>query len=131
LNTEPDEYLVEASRSGDRHAAAALAHRHLRRIFATCLAMLGNRADAEDATQETFVKGFASLRTLQDRRQFGAWLSQIARNHCRDLLRRRVRDRSVPLDGVVRAERLVDDEGAGSPRGGSTLAALQTVEADD
>jgi RNA polymerase sigma-70 factor (ECF subfamily) len=53
--------------------------------------MLGEPADCEDVFQETFVKGMTKLNTLRDDAQFGSWISQIARNLCRDHWRRRHR----------------------------------------
>ena len=103
MHTKPDEDLVEAGRGGDTTAYADLARRHLRRIFAICLALLGNRADAEDATQEAFVKGLLRIDTLRDRGQFPAWVGQIARNHCRDILRSRARRPDVPLSDTLAA----------------------------
>jgi RNA polymerase sigma factor (sigma-70 family) len=103
LHTKPDEDLVAAGRRGDTTAYADLVRRHLRRIFAICLALLGNRADAEDATQEAFVKGLQRIDTLRDHGQFPAWLGQIARNHCRDVLRGRARRRDLPLTDALAA----------------------------
>ena len=86
-----DEILVEESREGNREAYALLVHRHARRIYALCLGMLGNVTDSEDMVQETFIKGLTHIRSLRDNRQFGGWIAQIARNMCRDLMRKRNR----------------------------------------
>ena len=101
MHTRPDADLVKASRWGDRTAYAALAGQQFRRIFAICLALLGNRADAEDATQEAFVKGLQKIATLREDGQFAAWIGQIARNHCRDVLRSRTRRPDVPLTDTL------------------------------
>ena len=103
MHTRPDEALVEAARSGDKVAYAELARRHLPRIFAICLALLGDRVDAEDAAQEAIVKGLQGIGALRGDGQFPAWLGQIARNHCRDLLRARSRRPSVPLSDELAA----------------------------
>ena len=57
--------------------------------------MLGNRHDAEDAAQQTLMKGFADLGKLQDAELFGAWIGRIARNMCIDSLRSRKRKESA------------------------------------
>jgi RNA polymerase sigma-70 factor (ECF subfamily) len=102
MDERSDAVLVAAGRDGDRAALAGLVHRHQRRVFATCLGLLGNQADAEDATQEAFVKGIGGLASLRDGRQFAAWITQIARNRCRDMLRQRTRRGDVPLsEGVI------------------------------
>lgn len=99
--TRPDRALVAASRDGDHEAYAELTRRHLRRVFAVCLGVLGELDDAEDAAQDAFVKGFERIRSLRDGRRFPAWITQIARNRCRDLLRRRKRRPESPLTDLV------------------------------
>jgi RNA polymerase sigma-70 factor (ECF subfamily) len=98
-----DASLVSDSHDGDREAYAVLVHRHLRRVFAICLSMLGEVADAEDAAQEIFVRGFEKVDGLRDGERFASWIDQIARNRCRDLLRRRQRRAERPLTSEVEA----------------------------
>jgi RNA polymerase sigma-70 factor (ECF subfamily) len=95
IDQKSEEELVEASRSGDRDAYAALVRRHARRIYAICLGILGSKSDSEDVFQETFVKGLTRLDTLRDSSQFPAWISQIARNLCRDHYRKAIRRREL------------------------------------
>ncbi len=95
LNEWSDEALVAASREGDRTAYAALVRRHAKRLYAICLGILGSAADGEDMVQETFVRGLANIRSLRNEAQFAAWISQIARNLCRDHLRDRGRERAL------------------------------------
>jgi RNA polymerase sigma-70 factor (ECF subfamily) len=91
-----DQQLAVASMKGDRGAYTELASRHLRRIFAVCLGILSNVSDAEDASQDTLLRGFTKIHTLRDSAQFEGWINQIARNICRDMLRKRlVRQRAV------------------------------------
>jgi RNA polymerase sigma-70 factor (ECF subfamily) len=101
MNERPDEFLVDLSRSGDHDAYAVLVHRHLKRVFAICLSFLGQVADAEDAAQEVFVKGYERMGKLSDGDRFRGWIDQIARNRCRDLLRSRHRNPERPLSPVV------------------------------
>lgn len=56
-------------------------------IFRFALHMLADRSDAEDATQQTFLKAFRSLSQLQDEAKSRAWLYAIARNVSHDHLR--------------------------------------------
>jgi len=79
---------VADTRRGDRAAYAILVGRHAKRIFAICLAVVGNTHDAEDIAQDTLVKGFLQINTLRDEGQFAPWLTRIARNQCMDFLRR-------------------------------------------
>ena len=93
MDDRSDAQLVAACRDEDRQAFATLVHRHTRHLFAVCLAILGDVKDCEDAVQESFLKGLDRIQELRDGERFAGWLTQIARNHCRDLLRQRKRRR--------------------------------------
>jgi RNA polymerase sigma-70 factor (ECF subfamily) len=80
----------------------------MKRVFAICLGILGNQTDAEDATQEVFIRGLERMGTLRNSDRFSQWISQIARNWCRDLLRVRARRQVLSIDD----ERPVVDEKA-------------------
>jgi RNA polymerase sigma-70 factor (ECF subfamily) len=51
--------------------------------------MLSNREDAEDVTQQAFLKGYSDIKQLRDISKFSAWITQIAKRMCLDLMRRR------------------------------------------
>lgn len=90
-----DRQLVEACRDGDSEAYGGLVKRYSRSVFAACLGTLGNVQDAEDVSQETFVKGLARIGQLRDGGQFGPWLMKVARNLCLDHARRRKRGTEI------------------------------------
>jgi len=94
---DSDAVLIGSAVEGDPEAYSHLVRRHSRRIFAICLGMLGQLPDAEDAAQEVFVRGYQRIADLEDRARFASWIGQIARNVCRDALRRRMRQREVSL----------------------------------
>lgn len=73
----------------DRQTYAGLVREHSARIFAICFSMLSNREDAEDITQQAFLKGYSDIKQLRDINKFGAWITQIAKHMCLDLLRRK------------------------------------------
>jgi RNA polymerase sigma-70 factor (ECF subfamily) len=91
---DPAEQVLLAA-GGDRAAREALARRWLPAAYGAALAVLGRAADAEDATQEAFLRAFASLGTLRDPGAFGPWLVRIARNAALDR-RKRPRERPLP-----------------------------------
>jgi len=95
LNQMSDEDLVAASRGGNKNAYAALVRRHAKKVYAVCVGILGNVTETEDIFQETFVKGMTRIDTLRDAGQFSAWIAQIARNLCRDHLRKQHRHREL------------------------------------
>lgn len=74
-----DEDIVEAFCRGDDRATAALYERYGRLVFTVCLRVLGNRTQAEDATQQTFIQAWKGADTFDSSRQFGPWLATIAR----------------------------------------------------
>ncbi|MEO0079698.1 MAG: RNA polymerase sigma factor [candidate division WOR-3 bacterium] len=71
------------------------------RVFGTALRMLGNRADAEDVTQDVFVKVFKRLDSFRGEAAITTWLYRITVNCCLDLLRRRKRIQTVPLESIT------------------------------
>jgi len=73
-----DEQLVARARSGDRWARAALFRNHAPRLLRTLMRLLRNRADAEDALQDTFVRAFEHLDVLREPAALPGWLTQIA-----------------------------------------------------
>ncbi|MFI5258080.1 MAG: RNA polymerase sigma factor [Candidatus Limnocylindrales bacterium] len=83
--------LVERARSGDRAAFDSLVRSRIDAVFRTSLAILGDEADAADATQETFVSAWCHRDALRDPDLFDAWLGRINLNACRSQLRRRRR----------------------------------------
>jgi RNA polymerase sigma-70 factor (ECF subfamily) len=104
--------LVERARRGDGEAFAAVVDGRLGATFRTALAILGNEADARDATQEIFLRAWRNLPELRDPNQFGAWFGRIVVNTCRSAIRGRrrriVREISVgalPDDGEQLASR--------------------------
>src|SRR5213593_448475 len=81
--------LVRAARSGDREAFGRLVESHQRAVTRLAYRLLGDPDDADGAAQDTFIKAWASLGEFRDECPFGAWLSRITLNQCRDRLKRR------------------------------------------
>ena len=102
MNERSDENLVTASRHGDKSAYALLVRRHYKRVFVTCLGVVGNVEDAEDATQEAMLKGFMRLEELRNSTQFDPWVTTIARNLCINLARRKHRGKQITIDRATR-----------------------------
>jgi RNA polymerase sigma-70 factor (ECF subfamily) len=106
-----DNRYVELSKSGDRRAFEELVYRYQDMVFSLCVRMLGNRADGEDAAQETFVKAYEAMQGFKGESAFSTWLYRIAVNVCRNLLSsfwtRLARK-------VVRLDKPVDDDEGGS-----------------
>jgi RNA polymerase sigma-70 factor (ECF subfamily) len=79
--------LVARARTGDGEAIEALIRHFQDRVFSLALRLLGNRADAEDLTQEAFVRAIEALPTFRGEAGFFTWLYRIAVNLARDRFR--------------------------------------------
>jgi RNA polymerase sigma-70 factor, ECF subfamily len=99
--TEHDE-LAEALRAGDEATFTRLANRHRSELKAHCYRMLGSLADAEDVTQETWLKAWRARSTFEGRASVRSWLYKIATNACLDFLESRKERRSG--DNITSAE---------------------------
>jgi len=98
------EYLwLRQAKGGDRTAFARLVSAYQGPVFNLCYRMLGNPAEAEDATQETFLRVYTKMNTYQPDRKLSSWILAIASHHCIDRLRRRRAD-TVSLDTEPIAE---------------------------
>jgi len=86
-----DAMLVRRVLDGDTAAFTALVDRHAAACTRFATRMLGNREDAEDATQETFLRAYRSLARYEERQAFRTWLFQILINRCRTAAVRRER----------------------------------------
>jgi RNA polymerase sigma-70 factor (ECF subfamily) len=81
--------LVRRCLAGDEKAYRELVEMYQGQVFSLALRMVRRREDAEDATQETFVRMFRALERYDTNRPFAAWLMTIASRLCIDQIRRR------------------------------------------
>jgi RNA polymerase sigma-70 factor, ECF subfamily len=119
LNAGPE--LIARAQEGDPQAFAALFEMHKPRIYAICLRMTNNMAEAEDLTQDAFIHVFRKLSTFRGESAFSTWLYRIAVNtvlmHFRKKSNRQVSlDQPSQNDSTVpkREYGRVDDRLAGS-----------------
>jgi RNA polymerase sigma-70 factor (ECF subfamily) len=96
------------AQAGDRQAFTLLVRRHQERVFRFVQRMLGDREEAMDLTQETFIRAYRGLPGWRPEARFGTWLFQIAHNATLDVLRRRARVEFVPLDAGTPEEAAFD-----------------------
>lgn len=94
---EESEWLERAQR-GDTGAYGRLVRFHQRRVHATAVQLLGDRGEAEDATQETFLRAWRALERFDGRSKLSTWLYRICVNVCLNTLRRRRRRGTSDLD---------------------------------
>jgi RNA polymerase sigma-70 factor (ECF subfamily) len=119
--------LVVRAQAGDRAAFEQLVDRRLDRAFRTARAILGNEADARDATQEAFLRAWRERRRLRDPARFDAWLARILLNSCREALRGR-RRRAVREIAASDLLDPVDSVSGGGPTPDERTASIDTIE---
>lgn len=107
-----DAQLVALSLKQDQEAFGRLIDRHAASIVNLAYRMVGNRAEAEDLAQDTFLSAFKALSTFRADAKFSTWLYRIATNKCKDRLRAKrpgpgQQDMDVDewLDGHIAEER--------------------------
>jgi RNA polymerase sigma-70 factor (ECF subfamily) len=86
-----DAALVRRCLRGDADAIRLLIERFQADVYGLCLRLLRHRQDAEDVTQEVFLRVFRSLRRWDPARPLKPWITGIALNRCRTLLTQRAR----------------------------------------
>ncbi len=99
-----DEALMNRVKTGDNDALAVLVRRYEQPLFNYACKMLGNRSDAEDVFQETFLRVHLHGHRFWGNAPFRPWLYRIATNLCKDRLRYRKRRPEVPVSALHRDE---------------------------
>jgi RNA polymerase sigma factor (sigma-70 family) len=99
-NRQEDHELVARALQGDESAYTRLRNKYWRPVHAMLFRMIREKHDAEDLTQEAFIKAFNSLQSFNIDYAFSTWLYKIASNNCIDYLRKR-RLKTVSLHAPV------------------------------
>ena len=94
-----DGALVRRTLDGDARAFTELVDRHAAACLRFATRMLGDRADAEDVAQETFLRAYNALESYDDGLPFRTWLFSILINRCRTAMSQRIRrERRIVAD---------------------------------
>lgn len=86
---EEDKRLIKSALQGDQKAYEALLIKYRNLVYTIMIKMVRNPQEAEDLTQEAFMKAFHSLASFNEEFAFSTWLMKIATNNCIDFLRKR------------------------------------------
>jgi RNA polymerase sigma-70 factor (ECF subfamily) len=81
-----DRVLVDAARAGDVDAFEVLVRRHQGGVYRVAVRLLGSDADAQDATQETFVRAWRGLARFRGESAVSTWLYRIVTNRCLNVI---------------------------------------------
>ena len=97
---------IPACLAGNEYAIEQFVRAYETGVFRLALSILGEEAEAQEVTQETFLSALRSLSTYQERKSFKAWLFTIALNHSRSHLRKRkvIERLSNALTAIFRVE---------------------------
>ncbi len=106
--------LIEQCLDGDQVAWEQIVRRHWRKVFNVAYKFVGSHEQAEDLTQEIFLKIFRSLATFDRRANFQTWLVSVSRNLCIDHYRS-VRKERQTIDRDVAADDLAPAAATASP----------------
>ena len=94
---------LERFRRGDPRGLEAVYRVHGARVQRTCLALLGNRSDAEDAAQEVFLRAFEHAGQFEGGSKLSTWLHRIAVNHCLHKKEKEGLRRAEPIEEALRS----------------------------
>lgn len=103
MEKEKIKRLVLQAGQGDRAAFGELYEETGRSVYFNCLKLLGNAQQAEDITQDTFMKALEKLDSLKEPENFSAWVNRIAINNCKMYFRKN------PRTAEEESEKIIDD----------------------
>jgi RNA polymerase sigma-70 factor (ECF subfamily) len=124
---DPDFNLVERCLSGDEAAWETLVRTHTRRVYGFCYRFTGRDSEAQDLTQEVFLRVFRALKSYRsDEGAFATWLARLSRNLLIDHYRRTRQDRST--DSIEEQLPMIEERAATSARPEGLLAGREASE---
>ena len=102
-NAASDEMLVAKSKNGDKAAFEILVKRYSKYVYTTAFFMVRDSHEAEDISQEVFVKVYLAIGGFRGLSSFKTWLRKLTVNTCIDKIRVRskISDKKVSLDGMI------------------------------
>jgi len=89
---------IELCRQGDKDAFTALVTEYQQKVYATALSVMGNEADALDASQEAFIRIYKSISKFRGDSSLSTWIYRVTTNICLDMLRKQGRVKTVNID---------------------------------
>jgi len=98
IDAQAEQELIQRVAAGDEAAFEVLYERYFPRVFHFLAKRLGNRADAEEATQEAFINIFSSIESFRGESAFAAWVLGVTRRTLAGRFKKK-RHATVPLEG--------------------------------
>lgn len=88
MTINDDNILIEAINNGDTRAYAKLVNRYKDLVYTLALRMLKNKEEAEEVSQDTFIKVFKSLNKFKGDSKFSTWIYRVTYNSCLDNIKK-------------------------------------------
>jgi RNA polymerase sigma-70 factor, ECF subfamily len=127
-NLDLDAQIVERCLSGDETAWEDLVKQHTRRVYSICYRFVGNDTEAQDLTQDVFLRVFKSVKSFRaGEGSFTVWLTRLTRNLLIDHYRRSKQDRAT--DSIEDQLPMMEEKTAITSRTDSLLAGREASEA--
>ena len=97
LTQDEQRRVIDRVLSGDVNAFGLLVEDQSKVVYNLCLRMVNNEQDAYDLSQDAFLKAYTNLSLFRGDSKFSSWLYKLTTNVCLDFLRKRSRQKTVPL----------------------------------
>ena len=91
MRTKPDEYYIKQTLNGNVNAYAFLVEKYKHMVFTLTIRIVKNREEAEEVSQDTFVKAFKNLEKFKGESKFSTWVYKIAYYASLDVVKRNKR----------------------------------------
>ncbi|MFH6604850.1 RNA polymerase sigma factor [Maribacter algicola] len=95
MPTDTDRPYIEKVLDGDTTAFAVLVNRYKDMVFTLALKMIGNREEAEEVSQDTFIKIYEKLNGFKGDSKFSTWVYRITYNSCLDRIKKNRKERDT------------------------------------
>ena len=115
MKTEQDMALVRRVKSGDRDAFGELVQKYKQQIYFVAYRMTNNHTDADDLSQEAFIKAYESIGNFQEKSSFSTWLYRIIMNmtinHLKKMGRRQIftLDENISIENTSNPGRILEN----------------------
>ncbi|MBI2426909.1 MAG: RNA polymerase sigma factor [Candidatus Kerfeldbacteria bacterium] len=104
MNSEEEKRIVKQAQAGNEQAITVLYNQYITLIYRYVYIRVGNQAEAEDVTQDAFLKVFQSIGRFEFRSSFKTWLFTIVKATIVDLWRKKYKEMTVPLEDFLAHE---------------------------
>ena len=114
---------IRLAQQGDAGAFERIYRLHSRRVYALCLRMVGNTAEAEDLTQDAFLQLFRKIATFRGESAFSTWLHRLSVN----VVLMHLRKKSLPVVSLEETTQVGEED---TPKNVESVASSRSASRD-